>query len=145
MAFRTQRQKRYTMLRDKGLLQFEAAALSKVKPRDCPYYYTMVRARSAIHNRAIRESWSKARYEKHIKSIYRRKGWTALTRTGTEKFSAWAMLRYYEDKWKDRHPDWKSPTVKKQKEWRDFRRKQERQRRELARSSQAHPGLKRKR
>jgi len=125
MAFRTRRQKQYTYLRDKGFLPFEAQALSKV-PRKVPYMPSLVRSRSATFNRAKKENWSNTKYEKYIKAIYRRKGWTTLTRAGGETFSPWAMLRDVEDRYKDKHPEYTSPWLRKQKQWRNFQSKYER-------------------
>ena len=84
---------------------------------------SLVRSRSTLFNRANKEKWSRARYERYVKDIYRRKGWTTLSRSGKETLSPWAMLRAMEDRYKDKHPEYNSPWIKRQKIWRDFQSK----------------------
>lgn len=124
MAFKTKRQRNYGYLRDRGFLKFEAQALSKV-PRKTPYMPNMVRGRAHIWARAKRENWSEARYERYIRAIYKRKDWTTLTRAGKTTLSPWAMLRDAENRYKDKHPEYKSPWLNKLKVWRDFQSKYE--------------------
>ena len=124
MAFRTVRQRQYNYLRDRGFLKFEAQVLSKI-PRKVPYMPDMVRGRAQIWARAKKESWSEAKYERYINAIYKKKGWTTLTRSGKTVLSPWAMLRAQENRYKDKHPDYKSPWIRKLKQWRDFQSKYE--------------------
>jgi len=122
MAFRSKRQKRYAYLIDRGFLPYEAQALSKV-PRKIPYMPTLVASRVKLHNRAKRDNWSAARYTRHIQKMYIDKGWMTLTRRGKQTYSPWAMMRDAEDRYKDKHPEYKSPWLRKQKQWRDFQSK----------------------
>ena len=124
MAFRPRRQTNYTYLRQHGFLPFEAQALSKV-PRKVPYMPSLVRSRSAVYNKAKKEGWSQARYNRHITDTYKRKGWTRLTRTGKEVLSPWEMLHNIEDRYRDKHPEYTSPWLTKAKQWRDFQQKYE--------------------
>ena len=122
MAFRSKRQKRYAYLIDKGFLLFEAQAMSKV-PRKVPYIPTVIASRVKLRNRAKRDNWSATRYRKYILDMYRTKGWMTLTRRGKQTYSPWAMMRDAEDRYKDKHPEYKSPWLRKQKQWRDFQSK----------------------
>ena len=122
MAFRTKRQAQYVKLISKGFLPFEASALSKV-PHKTPYMPTVVSARMHIYNRAKEQKWSQTRYENYIRAIYKKRGWMTLTRSGAKTYSPWAMLRDQEDRYADKHPEYTSPWLRKQKQWRDFQEK----------------------
>jgi hypothetical protein len=117
MAFRPVRQKRYEMLRNKGFLPFEARALSRV-PKKVPYIKSVIGERTKFRNRGEKEGWSKLKYEQEVRALYKKKGWTV---GGAN--SPWAMVKDYETKYKDKHPEYTSPWVKKQKQWKDFERK----------------------
>lgn len=119
MAFRTRRQARYETLRLKGFLPFEARPLSFV-PRRVPYIPILLRGRARLFNRAQREGWSKARYYRHIKGMYADKDWFRRTRTGRRVYDPWSLLRAAEDRYRDRHPEYVSPWMKRQKRFRDF-------------------------
>lgn len=125
MAFRKIRQARYEKLRKSGFLPFEARVLSRV-PRKVPYMPQMVATRASLLARAKREKWSQQRFETNIKEQYRKKGWRKLNRAGKTVNDPWQMLRDYDDRYKDKHPEYVSPWVKKQKRWRDFTSKYER-------------------
>ena len=119
MPFRKTRQARYENLRKNGFLPFEARPLSRV-PHRTPYMPQLIATRASLLARARREGWSKIRYNIAIKESYRRKGWRKLNRVGKIVNDPWQMLRDYEDRYKDKHPEYNSPWVKKQKGWRDF-------------------------
>ena len=119
MVFRKTRQKRYEVLRKAGLLPFEARPMSRV-PRKTPYMPQLIAVRANVFNRARREGWSQKRYETYIKDIYRKRGWRKLNRVGKMVDDPWQMFRYYEDRYKSRHPDYVSPWVPRQKKFRDF-------------------------
>jgi len=120
MAFRKTREARYAKLFRAGFLGFEARPLSRI-PRKVPYMPQLIATRASLKARAKREGWSQARYETYIKEQYRKKGWRKLNRPGTKTVDdPWAMLRDYEDRYKDKHPEYNSPWVKRQKRFRDF-------------------------
>lgn len=125
MAFRTRRQKRYENLRNNGFLPFEARVLSKV-PRKVPYMPPLIANRAKLQVKAKKEEWSQKRYEDYIKKLYKDRGWLGLTRTGKVKYDTWQMLRESEDRYRNKHPEYSSPWLKKQKVWRDFVAKFER-------------------
>jgi len=120
MAFRKARQARYERRRRNGFLPFEARPLSRISEK-VPYMPQLIATRASLLARAKREGWSRARYETYIKEQYRKKGWRKLNRPGTKVVDdPWQMLRDYEDRYKDKHPEYISPWVKKQKRFRDF-------------------------
>ncbi len=119
MAFRKTRQARYVNLRRNGFLPFEARPLSRV-PRNVPYMPQLIATRASLLARARREGWSQIKYNISIKESYRKKGWRKLNRVGKIVNDPWQMLRDYEDRYKDKHPEYTSPWLKKQKGWRDF-------------------------
>lgn len=124
MAFRKTRQARYERRRRNGFLPFEARPLSRVSEK-VPYMPQLIATRASLLARAKREKWSQQRYETYIKEQYRKKGWRKFSRTGKIVNDPWRMLRDYEDRYKDKHPEYVSPWVKKQKKWRAFTSKYE--------------------
>ena len=118
MKFKTHRQKRYQLLLYAGFLKFEARELSKV-PTKVPYMRNLIKDRQELFERATRRGWSYGKYTASIKSKYRWERWDK--RTGKRvKYDAWAMLRSYEDEYKDKNPEYVSPWQPKQKRHRDF-------------------------
>jgi len=125
MAFRKTRQARYEVLRRNGFLPFEARPLSRV-PKKTPYMPQLIAVRGSLKARAKREGWTQKRYETYIKEIYRKRGWRKLNRVGKTVDDPWQMFRFYEDKYKSRHPEYISPWVPRQMRFRDFVSKYER-------------------
>jgi len=52
--------------------------------------------------------------------------WRKRTRTGRIVYDTWAMLRDFEDKYRAKHPQYKSPWEKRRKAWKSFVAKLER-------------------
>lgn len=123
--FRPIRQKRYKKWLDAGFLPFEAMALSKVSD-SVPYVANMRRKRKGDLTKHTKAGKSKAAWRAQIIAMYKRSGYTQTDKQGNEVYSPWAMLRDYEDRYKDRHPEYTSPFLKKQKVYRQFGSKYER-------------------
>ena len=120
MPLKTRRQNRYTKLRNAGFLPFEARPLSKVPFKTCPYMRQLIRERREEARQAIKEGLSRRQWEDFIKARYGKNNWTSYTRTGKVKADPWKMLREYEDRWRNRQPDYTSPWEDKYRKWRDF-------------------------
>jgi hypothetical protein len=119
MAFKTRRQKRYEILAKNGFLMFEAKPLSFV-PHNVPYMQTIIRKRRKVQAEAARQDWTDKRYRRYIYSLYRDNEWITLTKTGKKKLDAWALLRQEKDRYKEKHPEYKSPWRTRQKKFQDF-------------------------
>ena len=121
--YKTRRQQRYEKLRGKGgtlFLAQEAQVLSKV-PSYVPYIRAMVRDRLAVVNKLVSKGYSKTRIEEALKMKYEAEGFTK----PRGRLDVWAYLRRYEDDWKNKHPEYSSPSQKRRKNFVDFQRKLE--------------------
>lgn len=118
MAFRTRRQARYSILRSGGFLPFEAQKLSKV-PFRVPYMVGMLRERLRDYERALAKKWSRTRYEAATKVMYKDRGWTKRVR-GRTVYDPWEMLRGYEDRYRDKHPEYSSPWERRRRDFRKY-------------------------
>jgi len=119
MRFKTRRQNRYVKLGQYGFLPFEAQPLSKVA-WSVPYMRLMIKDRIKLLKRAKSEEWSKAQYKADIIGQYQRKGWRKRGKPELTVADPWAMLRDFADRYKVEHPEYESPWVKKQKQYRNF-------------------------
>jgi len=122
MAFRTRRQNRYSRLRSAGFLPFEARAMSKVPLRVCPYMKQLAKDRYKDFLKAKAEGMTRAGWQDKIKKLYSDNHWL---RAGKRRIEAdpWKMLREYEDRWKDKNPQYTSPWQKRWRDWKDYQRK----------------------
>ena len=125
MKLRKARQARYAKLRQNGFLPFEAQPFSRVSFK-VPYMPQLIATRASLQARAKREGWSQIKYRVAIKEQYLKKGWRKRNRAGQIVNDPWRMLRDYEDRYKSKHPEYESPWVKKQKNWRGFTSKYDR-------------------
>lgn len=121
MVLRTRRQNRYTKLRQSGFLPFEARPLSRVPFKICPYMRQLIRDRQADFLEAKREGATRAQYENQIKEAYGKNKWLTEreTKKGVKYIEAdpWKMLRDYEDRFRDKHPEYESPWEPKWRNW----------------------------
>lgn len=124
MAFKTRRQGRYNVLRKSGFQPFEARPLSRV-PFNVPYMTGMLRERLRDYEAAIKKGWTQTRYEEAIKRLCKDRHWITKTRTGKRRYDPWAMLRGYENRYKEKHPEYVSPWVKRRKDFRKYVRELE--------------------
>jgi len=120
VAFRTRRQHRYEVLKDYGLLPFEARELSRLTFAEMrtPYIKDFVRMRTAWAERMP----SRAEYVRQIREHYLKQGWDIPT-------GIWDWIRVYEEAYKKDHPDYETPPgpagKKKRKkfvQWRKYTR-----------------------
>ena len=125
MAFRTRRQARYSWLRERGMLPFEARAMSKVPVRVCPYMKQLTKERYQDFLKARAEGATRTGWENRIKKLYSDNRWL---RAGRRRIEAdpWKMLREFEDRWKDKNPQYTSPWQKRWRDWKGFLAKTER-------------------
>lgn len=114
MAFRTRRQHRYNRLvTDFKFLPFEARELSKV-PFKTPYMRGGIQERRRAYRDAIKEykardmRFTKAEWVEIIREMYIAKDWIK-----EGKSDPWQMLRTWEDKYRDKHPEYESPPRRK--------------------------------
>lgn len=138
MTFRILRQTRYEKLRKAGFLPFEARPLSRV-PKKTPYLRFLMLSRASLKARAKKDGWTQVRYETNIKEQYRKKGWRRLNRAGKTVNDPWQMLRDYEERYKSVHPEYNSPWIKKQKQWREFTSKYDAGMRKFERGEAKYP------
>lgn len=119
--FKTNRQKRYSLLRSCGFLRIESVELSKV-PLKVPYMDALIKGRFKEFREAFKQGWTLKRWETAIKQRYISNNWL------TEKrnyYDAWAMLRDFEHTYRVRHPDYESPWEKRRKDFVGFVRQVE--------------------
>ena len=124
MAFRTRRQQKYTKLRASGFLPFEARPLSKVPVRVCPYMKHLTKERREMFQKARAAGMTRIQWEGLIKEKYNTNKWLRAGRIRIEA-DPWKMLREFEDRWKDKNPQYTSPWEKRWKDWQNFLRKAE--------------------
>lgn len=122
---RTRRQARYIFCRKMGLLPFEARPMSRVPPT-VPYFKEMLRERRAMFKKATAMKIGQVKWERQIIELYKINKWQKLGRTGKILADPWQMLRHYEEKWRDKQPQYESPWQGRQRTWRDFLPKIER-------------------
>ena len=117
--YKTRRQQRYLRLRNSGFLPFEAQELSKV-PNNVPYMANLYRNRKMLLGRAKKDRWSYTKYESSIKKLYDSNRWYR-----ARKRDPWQMLKVAERRYKTKHPEYSSPWKKRRKDFVEFTRKLE--------------------
>jgi hypothetical protein len=122
MPFRTRRQHRYLILRDTGFLPFEAKELSKI-PFKVPYIDAMIKERYSYLKTAAKQKSTKKNWEKMIKDFYVDRGFTKKNKQNRTILDPWQMMRDFEFKYKNKHPEYESPWEKRRKKWKDFVKK----------------------
>lgn len=95
-------------MRDSGFIRIEAQYLSVI-PFYVPYILPMIRARRKDFQRALDRDWSRDRFETSIRRMYVERGWTFRTKWRRVYPQPWDMLREWEQKYRDKHPDYSSP------------------------------------
>ena len=108
MGIRVQTRKQ--RLLQAGFLAQEAQTLSKV-PAYVPYIkgLTTRRVQTIIGYRM--QGLNDPQIQNAIKDSYRQRGWVK----HNGKLDVWAMVRAYEDDYKDRNPEYRSPSQKRRK------------------------------
>lgn len=129
MAFKPRRQAKYRKLKEQGFLPFEAFAFSKVSPK-VPYLKLMIDDRKGALREAKRLKFSKKEWTLTITDVYKEKflgketiGWWGRP---FWKADPWAYFRSWEERYKERYPDYTSPWQKKKRKRTDFIAKFER-------------------
>ncbi len=117
MAFKTNRQHRYEYLREHGFLPFEAKAMS-ARLLKIPAIKEAVKDRMKIVRQSNKENWTQIKFRKAIALQYEAKNWT--DKSGRK--SIWKMSNYYDDLFKSKHPDYKSPAPKRKDFQADIRK-----------------------
>lgn len=116
---------RYKLLVEYGFLPWEADELDQVSLK-VPYFKDIMHDRYVYFHKCIDKGWTWKKYVGAIKRKYSMRGWKT-----QGQYDPWKLLRSYEDRYKDKNPDYKSPWIKKQKRLRD---NQEEIKRQLANS-----------
>lgn len=119
MALRIRRHARYEYLRKAAFLPFEARPLSRV-PSYVPYFRAIVKERRDMARKALKMGTKRLAFETQIRELYRVNRWVKKNKAGKIVADPWAMLRDFQDKFKDKNPQYDSPWEKRQRNWRDF-------------------------
>ena len=125
MAFRTRRQNKYLRLRRLSFLPFEARPFSRFAFIKVPYFKGMIEDRIEMFQEAQRDGLSIRQWEARIKKFYDDNRWL---KAGKRRIQAdpWKMLKDYENKYRDKHPEYTSPWEPKWKDWKGFLARAER-------------------
>ena len=127
MALKTRRQARYERLRISGFLPFEGQPLSMIRGVSiCPYLGHMIKERQEEKREAQNKGLNAVQWENEIRTRYNKNGWLKRGRTGKILADPWKMLRDYEDRFRQKHPEYESPWEPRYKNMRDFMAKIER-------------------
>jgi len=125
MAFKSRRQNRYEKLRDSGFLPFEAKALSKVPPQT-PYMKDMIIERIKTVKEYRAEGKNNAFIKNQLKQYYVANDFLKHKTGKRATLDPWKMLRSWEDRFKNKTPEYTSPWQKRRKSWVDYTGKAER-------------------
>lgn len=128
--YRPIRQKRYEKLRNAGFLANEAHVLSRI-PEKVPYLRILVQDRKILYNKSIKKQYTLQQYRARIEKLYKKNGWSEYAIIANKRLyklnasAIYRMLREYEDKYKDEKGSqaFKSPWIKKQRDFREFTKK----------------------
>jgi hypothetical protein len=125
MALKIRRHSRYEKLRKDGFLPFEARPLSRV-PSYVPYLKAMARERRDMIKKARALGTTQRQFEAQIKELYQINKWLKRNRAGKIVADPWRMLRDFQDRYKQKHPEYDSPWEKRGRAWKDFQARIER-------------------
>lgn len=117
MPLKTRRQRRYEVLKNMGFRPFEARQLSKI-PFNVPYMDVLMKERFNLYKQAIEEEWSKKDWRDFITGLYKRENWFEVRHP--KRYSAFAMLREFEHRYRAKHPEYESPWKKRKRAMKDF-------------------------
>lgn len=120
--YKTRRQQRYEKLRNNGLLPREAQVLSKV-PLNVPYIKKLITDRRQFVKKQLDNKKTPNQIEQMIRSDYYGRGMIVRDSLGRPKLNVWGYLRKYEDEYKGKQPEYRSPSQKRYKKFVDFQRK----------------------
>jgi hypothetical protein len=120
---RINRHRFHRLERSELFLRIEAADLSFV-PFNVPYYKQLIRDRAKKLRQAVKDGWTKEQYQQSIIKDYIERGWLRRKR-GRDVPDAFKLLRAYEDRYRDRQPQYESPWqgAGKRKNLKDFQAK----------------------
>jgi len=103
-----------------GCLPFEADEWSEIK-NPPPYLAKLIMYRRSLKMNAIKYHWTVTEYAKRVRDSYIKEGLARRVAGKREAIlSPWDLLRKYEDRYKDRHPSYETPTERKPASTRDF-------------------------
>ena len=78
---------------------------------DTPYIQEMIQERAETYTKALELKLSRSQWVLTIKEMYEDRYWFN---------DPWEMLRAWEERYKDKHPEYTSPWIKKKKQRADF-------------------------
>jgi hypothetical protein len=119
MPYKKLRENRYQDLRLLGFVPFEARTLSRI-PKSIPYMKEMAEKRYKESKAAKRQGMTEAKFQTKILLRYYAKGWAVSKRKLRTAGSVFAMLRTFEDSYRDRHPKYKSGSDIRYKDFSNF-------------------------
>lgn len=93
--------------------EFEAEALKVVPIKPTPYFKDLCQERVKEHQRWLNDGRTEADWLQHIIERYRANSWYKRDDFGTPIADPFKMLRDFEDRYRDRHPQYVSPWEKK--------------------------------
>ncbi len=114
--FKPRRHYRYQSLNYLGFYGFETADLSRVAFK-VPYMDALIDDRQKLVARAKKGKWSDKRLREFVRNMYKRRGWIRTTRKGKRKWDAFRMVKYFERRYKEKHPEYESPGDKRRKDF----------------------------
>lgn len=116
----TRRQRRYEILRAAAMRPFEARAFSRVSFKRTPYIEQIMKDRWAMFMKAKAEGLTQRQWIARVNDLYARNRWYKRNKAGRLVADPWRLFRKYEDEFKAKQPQYESPWVRKQKDWRNF-------------------------
>ena len=104
------RQRHYDYLIGKGFFPQEAMRLSRTSRSGmaAPYFQAMIRSRKRTLDNAKKYDWSQSQFQDHIQQQYRK-----LNIALDDPFKIWKLLRYYEERARQRGQEHDSPWEKR--------------------------------
>lgn len=121
VRLKTKRMRRFKRLDSVGFVPFEARLLSKV-PFTVPYMGTLIRARHIRYTWAKKKGLSERQYIKAIRQLYLANDWIKVDKAGRRRGDPWQLLRQFEDRYREKHPEYQSPGEKRRRRFRRWER-----------------------
>ncbi len=117
VRLKTKRMRRYLKLVDAGFMPFEARGLSRI-PFTVPYMGGLLRARHIRYTWARKKGLTDRQYAKAIRQLYLANDWIKLDKAGRRRGDPWKLLREFEDRYREKHPEYQSPGEKRRRRFR---------------------------
>ena len=128
VKLKTRRYQRYAQLRppNNWFLPFEARWLSRVPFGLCPYMKDIKKDRRELMARTRAEAKAQGKkltswdWEKIIKNLYKKSDWCRLDRRDHLMYDPYRLLKDYEERHRQKNPQYESPWEARGRKWKDF-------------------------